>query len=94
MLERALTLAGHEVTVATNGRSALQILEAGAFDLVLTDIVMPEMEGLELIRTIRKQSPAPKIISMSGGGRGAVSMTTSSWPSASARRERWRSPST
>lgn len=72
MLERALTLAGHEVTVATNGRSALQILEAGAFDLVLTDIVMPEMEGLELIRTIRKQSPAPKIISMSGGGRGAA----------------------
>ena len=72
MLERALTLAGHQVTAATDGRNALQILEGGTFDLVITDIVMPEMEGLELIRQIRKQSPAPKIIGMSGGGRGTA----------------------
>lgn len=38
-------------------------------DIVLTDIVMPDEDGLELVRKIKKMNPAPKIVAMSGGGR-------------------------
>jgi two-component system response regulator (stage 0 sporulation protein F) len=72
MIERGLKRAGHEVLPAVNGRSALAILPKVKFDLILTDIVMPDMEGLELIRSIRKMNSAAKIIAMSGGGRGTA----------------------
>ena len=69
-IERALKAAGHDVLSAMNGRSALSILPKVKYDLVVTDIVMPDIEGLELIRSIRKVDPTAKIIAMSGGGRG------------------------
>lgn len=72
MIKRSLTQAGHEVVSATDGRSALAILLKLEFDLVLTDIVMPDMEGLELIRSIRKMNSTTKIVAMSGGGRGTA----------------------
>jgi DNA-binding NtrC family response regulator len=72
MIERGLKLAGHEVVTAVNGKSALAILPKLEFDLILTDIVMPDMEGLELIRAIRKMNTTTKIIAMSGGGRGTA----------------------
>ena len=72
MIERGLTKSGHEVLTAVNGKSALAILPKVKFDLILTDIVMPDMEGLELIRSIRKMNSAAKIIAMSGGGRGTA----------------------
>lgn len=72
MIERGLKLAGHEVVTAVNGKSALAILPKLEFDLILTDIVMPDMEGLELIRAIRKMNTMTKIIAMSGGGRGTA----------------------
>lgn len=65
MLERS----GHEVTEAENGRLGLQQLKTGAFDLVITDIIMPEMEGVETLMTVREQHPGVKVIAMSGGGR-------------------------
>ena len=65
MLERS----GHDVTEAENGRLGLEQLKAGAFELVLTDIIMPEMEGVETLVTVREQYPDVKVIAMSGGGR-------------------------
>ena len=65
MLERG----GHEVTEAENGRLGLEQLQRGSYDLVLTDIIMPEMEGVETVMTVLEQYPALKVIAMSGGGR-------------------------
>ena len=65
MLERS----GHEVTEAENGRLGLEQLKTGTFDLVITDIIMPEMEGVETLMTVREQYPSVKVIAMSGGGR-------------------------
>ena len=68
----ALTLRkmGHAVVEARNGREALERCADGLPDLLLTDLIMPEKEGLETITTIRELHPAVKVIAMSGGGRG------------------------
>src|ERR1700741_1451598 len=65
MLERS----GHDVTEAENGRLGLEQLMTGTFDLVITDIIMPEMEGGETLMTGREQHPGVKVTPMSGGGR-------------------------
>ena len=65
MLERS----SHDVTEAENGRLGLEQLKTAAFDLVITDIIMPEMEGVETLMTVRERYPNVKVIAMSGGGR-------------------------
>jgi CheY-like chemotaxis protein len=58
---------GYSVVEASNGREVLQDLKRSAdFCLLLTDIVMPEMEGLELIKHLRRYHPKLPIIAMSG----------------------------
>lgn len=57
---------GHEVSEACDGIDAGRILRVHIPDLVITDIVMPEMEGFQVIRKIRKVSPGLKIIAISG----------------------------
>ena len=69
MISQLLLEAGFGVASASNGKQGLQKLGEGAFDLVITDIVMPEMEGLETILEIHKKYPALPIIAVSGGGR-------------------------
>jgi CheY-like chemotaxis protein len=69
-LSRLLLVAGYEVTDASNGREALRKLAREPFDLVVTDLVMPEMEGIETIFSIRRLRPKLPIIAMSGGGIG------------------------
>lgn len=64
VLERA----GHRVFTASSGSEALRILEREPVDLVISDIVMPDTDGIELMREIRTKFPNMKIISMSGGG--------------------------
>lgn len=60
---------GHEVLEAENGRMATKMAAHLRPALVLTDLVMPEKEGLELIQDIRRGNPSLPIIAMSGGGR-------------------------
>lgn len=66
---RILRGAGYETLVAENGSLGLDLFERERPDLVITDIIMPEKEGIETIRAIRQLSPEAKIIAMSGGGR-------------------------
>ena len=68
LLRETLRAAGYEVAVAPNGREGLEIQRRQPADLVITDIFMPEHEGLETIQALCEQSPRPKIIAMSGGG--------------------------
>ncbi len=70
---RLLKLEGFETLTASNGVEALKVIDKQDVDLVLTDILMPDMEGIELISRLRKAKPGLRMISMSGGGRiGAV----------------------
>lgn len=69
MLTRALTRFGYGVTEAENGREALARLEAAPVHLVVTDIIMPDMEGIELILKLRRTLPQLPVIAMSAGGR-------------------------
>ena len=63
-----LEAAGHTVTVAEDGIQAPKILESQPIDVVITDLLMPERDGLEFITEVRKKYPKVKIIAMSGGG--------------------------
>jgi DNA-binding response OmpR family regulator len=72
LLRLNLTTMGYEVSEATNGKEALAIQESEPADLILTDLVMPEKEGIETIGEIRKKYPTAKIIAMSGGGRASA----------------------
>lgn len=63
-----LQRAGYEVHEACNGEEALRRFAQLRVDLVVTDLVMPEKEGIETITELRKRNPAVPIIAMSGGG--------------------------
>lgn len=65
----ALGEAGHEVSEAENGEVGLARLAAAPVDLVITDILMPEKEGLATIGEIKARWPALPVIAISGGGR-------------------------
>ncbi len=64
---------GHTVIEARDGKQGLALYEQAGADLLITDIVMPEKEGLEVLMTLRKRQPPVKIIAMSGGGRVSAS---------------------
>jgi two-component system, cell cycle response regulator CpdR len=63
---RALTQQGHQVTRVADGLAALTALAASPFDLLLTDIVMPELDGIALALKASKDYPAMKILLMTG----------------------------
>lgn len=68
VLRRILEGASHQVIEATNGREALQYYQTTPIDVIITDILMPEQDGLETIQALRRHAPQAKIIAMSGGG--------------------------
>lgn len=62
-----------DIYTASNGHEASRLIEESKVDLLITDIFMPDKEGIELIRETRQRYPSVKIITMSGGGaRGGV----------------------
>lgn len=61
---------GYAVTEAENGRAAIRALGRGGFDLIVTDVLMPEMDGIELIKAARAAQPGIPILAMSGGAPG------------------------
>ncbi len=69
VMSEMLRLEGHQVSVAENGRQAVDRMRDDHFDLVITDLIMPEKEGLETIADIRKLQTDLPIIAISGGGR-------------------------
>ena len=68
IVEQALVRAGHTVSQASDGLGALKRLSLGDIDLLIIDMVMPNMNGLEAIKEIQKQYPKVKIVAISGGG--------------------------
>jgi YesN/AraC family two-component response regulator len=69
MLERLMRKASYDVETAEDGNRALRLHRDNPVDLVITDIIMPEKEGLETITEFRKSPSGVKIIAISGGGR-------------------------
>lgn len=69
LLVKLLTQAGHHTTAAADGHEALACLARHPYDLVLTDILMPGMDGIDLIGELRRRQPALPILAMSGGRR-------------------------
>jgi two-component system cell cycle response regulator CpdR len=65
-LVKALEKAGHEVTSFREGLSAFEEIKQTSFDLLLTDIVMPEMDGIELARRASELDPSLKIMFITG----------------------------
>jgi len=60
---------GHVVMCASTGRIASQLLKKQHFDLVITDVLMPDVDGLELILELKHSQPSVRILAISGGGR-------------------------
>ena len=73
-LSIAVTLqaAGHEVCQAEDGAAALGLLRHHPFDLVITDLWMPVLDGIDLLKHLRVHRPGIKVIAMSGGAAGRV----------------------
>ncbi|MDH5572891.1 MAG: response regulator [Gammaproteobacteria bacterium] len=68
LLGNALEKEGHTIFSADNGVKGLSIYNSNNIDLVITDLVMPEKGGIEMIMDLKKQKPDIKIIAISGGG--------------------------
>jgi CheY-like chemotaxis protein len=69
MLKISLLRRKHTVFEASNGREALVRFKPSMVDLVITDIIMPEEDGLKVIMQLRELKPSIKIIAISGGGK-------------------------
>src|SRR5687768_6952464 len=68
-IKTGLEQLGHKVTCARDGAAATELVVQHAFDVVVTDILMPIRDGLELIGELRRSQPEVRIVAISGGGR-------------------------
>jgi CheY-like chemotaxis protein len=67
VLAEMLRAAGYEVVEASNGREGMRLYREAPFDLVVTDLLMPEKDGLEVVMELRRDFPEVKIIALSAG---------------------------
>ena len=65
-LSRAFRLAGHEATVCDNAAKALDLARSQAFDLIISDVVMPGRDGLSLLEELKSQGVVTPVVMMSG----------------------------
>lgn len=69
MFERVLSDAGHAVRISSNARDGLAEIEQTVPDVLITDVLMPDFDGIEVIKSLRQHYPDLWIIAVSGGGR-------------------------
>ncbi len=72
LFKEILETAGHKVVIAGNGVEGIRNYQHSMPKLVVTDIIMPEMDGIEVIHKIKRLTPEMPIIAMSGGGKMVV----------------------
>ena len=69
LVQQLLSDEGHAVVAVSNAREACDVLARRQFDLVITDVLMPDGDGIELITQVKQAQPNARILAMSGGGR-------------------------
>lgn len=67
LVSRIVMKDGHEVMEAENGKHACEVFQSSEVDLIITDLVMPEQNGIEMIIELKKTHPNLKVIAISGG---------------------------
>ncbi|MBN1842006.1 MAG: response regulator [Deltaproteobacteria bacterium] len=80
ILQEYLELCRYQVTTVPSGLDALMLLRSGDYNVLLTDIVMPDISGLGLIEITRKEFPDLPIIAMTGYGRQVKNLTSERSP--------------
>jgi YesN/AraC family two-component response regulator len=68
-LKVALEMEGHRAITASDGTEALKMVDETKPQVIITDIIMPETDGIEVICTVKESNPDIKILAISGGGR-------------------------
>src|ERR1700686_4301707 len=68
-IRHILVADAHDVAIAPDGKTALELFRKSYFDLVVTDIIMPEKDGIEVIKEMREMRGTARILAISGGGR-------------------------
>lgn len=81
-LTRAIQRAGYEVNAVDRGTAALPLIATGEYDLLLTDIVMPEMDGIELARQAAALAPSMRVVFITGFAAVALSRASGAAPRA------------
>ncbi len=66
VIREALSQEGYEVTTAQNGAQAAELLEREPFDLILTDMVTPRLNGMEVIRAVKRTKPGSPLVVITG----------------------------
>lgn len=72
MMKSALEIKGYEVETASNGREAKSLYQNNTYDVIITDIIMPDVDGYEVILDLRRMGMGDRTIAVSGGGRTAA----------------------
>lgn len=68
LMEHWLTDLGHQVFACASGNEVVKLLSLRPVDLVITDVLMPDGDGLEVIAALKKQQPVARVLAISGGG--------------------------
>ncbi len=69
MLKSALEIKGYEVETAANGKEGKALYQNKKYDVIITDIIMPDVDGYEVILDLRRMGMSDRTIAVSGGGR-------------------------